>query len=380
MNQVKRCDSDGRSMENDVCIYCDETDQAKFSGREHVIPQAFGKFGAKTPTLRCVCDGCNAIFGRQLDQMLARDTPEGVSRYHQGIYSSEMRLQQRLRVMFSDEEEAGEFVGAELEGIDPTNGQLMPLATQLHIRNQQTGETEVLIRKHLDTFIFSERCYGAPGERELFIYAATKEEHDSFIIELNRAGFNLQMDGPSFSGVKPSVVEDGTPTFGVRVEATFDDLHRRALAKILINFAAYYIGREIVDLPEWKSIKKFVRYGAGELGARLSNKPFWTGQETSSHRFSDAINIRLENHPSGILGVIQFYNLPSYELLLVEGGLLSNEMAARFERGTEPMFGARLTVQKNDYEQASGFRASIAFTPREIDGLRFNSLMNLASK
>ena len=57
-----------------TCIYCDEDDPAKFSGREHVIPQAFGTFGGQTPTLKCVCDPCNGALGRELDQMLARET------------------------------------------------------------------------------------------------------------------------------------------------------------------------------------------------------------------------------------------------------------------------------------------------------------------
>jgi hypothetical protein len=75
------------------CIYCLQTDPGRFRGVEHVIPQGFGRFGSETPTLDCMCDDCNAYFGRELDQLLTRDTYEGISRY------SRARLDRTLRVV-----------------------------------------------------------------------------------------------------------------------------------------------------------------------------------------------------------------------------------------------------------------------------------------
>jgi hypothetical protein len=46
--------------------------------------------------VNCVCDDCNAYFGRELDQLLARDTIEGVSRYARGQLSSESRAQKGM--------------------------------------------------------------------------------------------------------------------------------------------------------------------------------------------------------------------------------------------------------------------------------------------
>ena len=79
-------------MSNDKTrIYCSQTDPDRFRGVEHVIPRGFGRFGSETPTLDCVCDDCNAHFGRELDQLLARDTYEGISRYSRGLLSTEAR-------------------------------------------------------------------------------------------------------------------------------------------------------------------------------------------------------------------------------------------------------------------------------------------------
>lgn len=324
-----------------ACIYCGEGDPAKFSGREHVIPQAFGTFGAKTPTLKCVCDPCNGALGRELDQMLARETLEGLARYGQGRRSKEMRPQRRLRFSLADEAEAGGMLGAAIVGLDPTTNELMPLATQLQIENRQTGKIDIFTRAELGRFTLPDEVYGPAGERKLNIFAPSKAEHDAFLDELNQAGFDMRMAGPSELGINPSVDDTGQATLGVHVEGTFDDVHRRALAKILVNFAAFYLGDE-VNSARWTDLKRFIRYSEGKLGARLSgSRPFWNGQETETTRFPDAINVRLENHARGVVGVIQFYNRYTYELLLLEGERLDQEIAARFEDGEEPTFGVR---------------------------------------
>jgi hypothetical protein len=80
------------------CIYCLKDSDVTFRGVEHVIPEAFGTFGSNTPTLHCVCDDCNAYFGRVLDQLLARETIEGISRYTRGQLSRESRAQKRLEI------------------------------------------------------------------------------------------------------------------------------------------------------------------------------------------------------------------------------------------------------------------------------------------
>ncbi len=315
------------------CIYCGERDPERFSGREHVIPQAFGKFGTQTPTLKSVCDGCNAAFGKELDEMLSRDTFEGVLRYRQGKFSSEKRVQRRLRFTLADEGEAGQFVGAAVLGVDPTNNELLSLATQLHVRNHSTGRMDIFRRDQRIPVVLPDAIYGPAGQRELVVYAPSKVEHDAFILELNAAGLDLRMDGTHVSGITPSVDTHGSETLGVYVEGVFDQLHRRALAKIFVNFAAFYLGVDTVNAREWDDLKTFIRHGEGQLGARMSDKPFWTGQETEELRFPDAINIRLENHVRGIIGVIQFYNHVTYELLLVEGLHLEREVAARFAEG-----------------------------------------------
>src|SRR5271157_5533602 len=69
------------------CIYClEDKSQDYFSGREHVLPQSFGKFNGQNLILRGkVCDECNSFFANNLDNFLARDTYEGFLRFSQGV-------------------------------------------------------------------------------------------------------------------------------------------------------------------------------------------------------------------------------------------------------------------------------------------------------
>ena len=108
-------------------------------------------------------------------------------------------------------------------------------------------------------------------------------------------------------------------SFLVEIASEVDKSHKRALAKILMNFVAFHLGRDEALAPRWDFLRRYVRTGDGEIKARLSARPFWTGQETDQLRFQDdSINVRIENLQGNIVGAIQFYNLHTYEMILVD--------------------------------------------------------------
>jgi hypothetical protein len=327
----------------ELCIYCGSTDPSLFKGREHVVPQSFGKFGSATPVLDCVCDDCNAYFKRELDQPLARETLEGVGRYKRGKLSRESRPQRKLQFALGEGEETGEFAGAILQGVEPTTGNLMPVEVQLQVRNRNTGEYDMFFRRNLSTLVIEPEIYGELGARDWRVFAPSKAEHDEFVAELNARGIDFRPGAP-FEYPVPHVREGEAPSVPVYVTGTVGVIEKRALLKVILNFAAKYLGQAEVLKLEWRSAFRFVRYGEGEVLARISEKPFWTGQETDEERFADdSINIRIENHPRGLLGVIQFYNLLTYEFLVIPEYAIpaATEFAARFTPGQLPMFGQR---------------------------------------
>ena len=338
------------SISKMACIYCNQTEPARFCGVEHVIPQAFGRYSSETPTLNCVCDDCNRFFGRQLDQLLARETPEGLGRYSHGQLSSERRQQRRVAISLADSSEAGAFAGMRVN-VDGTTGQLMAPAAQFLVHNFSSGEDEAYLLHQIADLTLPEADYGRPGTDgqpgtwRCKVFASSEQEHAEMIMALNAAGIAFQA-GPAFK--VPGNAEGDRPTsFLVEIEAEIDKPHKRALAKVLMNFVAAYLGCDEARSARWDFLRRYVRWGEGEIRARLSQRPFWTGQETEDLRFEDdSINVRIENVGADVVGAIQFYNHHTYEFILVEGGSLGagQEIGRRYTVGAAPIHGDKRPV------------------------------------
>jgi hypothetical protein len=334
------------------CLYCEEDDVSAFRGREHVLPQSFGTFGPDTPVLDCVCDACNAFFGRTLDRTLARETLEGIFRYKTGIQSSQARPQQGLRFTLDENEETGAYAGALVRGVDGTSGKLLGLVPQFHVLNRTTGQYEKYAIEEIMNLTLSDHIHGGPGARNYRVLASSKEDYEAVLEELRKAGISFREQGQlPVPSLAPG--ERGKPlTLPVIVEGEIDDVHKRALVKILINFATFYLGPAETRKAEWEPVRRYVRYGEGAMRMRLSEKPFWDGQETQEYRFqSDSCNIRLENLDGKVVGVIQMYNLFTYEFILVDPYHLlpHQEIAYRFTRGNKPVKGVKRVASNHPH-------------------------------
>lgn len=338
-------------MPNDrICIYCPQADQSRFRGVEHVIPQGFGRFGSGTPTLDCVCDDCNAYFGRELDQLLTRETYEGISRYTRGQLSSQARPQKRVSLALADPAEAGAFHGLRVS-VDGTTGQLMPPTAQFHIHNFKKGKDEVYFLPQISHLALPEADYGKPGANgekgtwRCKILAPSPEAHNAMVEALQQAGIDFR---PGTPFEIPWGEETATPpSFLVEITSEIDKPHKRAIAKILMNFVAFHLGRDEVLQPRFDFLRRYVRNGEGEIKARLSERPFWTGQETDKLRFrDDSINVRIENLNGHIIGAIQFYNFHTHEMILVENASLrpGQEIGRRFTPGALPVEGEKRPI------------------------------------
>lgn len=333
-----------------TCIYCDQTEPARFRGVEHVIPQAFGRYSSETPTLDCVCDDCNAYFGREFDQLLARETPEGLGRYSHGLLSSERRRQRRVKLSLADPKEAGAFAGMRVD-VDGTTGQLMAPVAQFLVHNFRSGEDETYLLHQIADLTLPEADYGRPGFNgqpgswRCKVIASSEQEHAQMIAALNAAGIAFE-PGPALEA--PSRIGGEKPaSYLVEIEAEVDKPHKRALAKILMNFVAAYLGCDEARTPRWNFLRRYVRWGEGEIRARLSKRPFWTGQETEDLRFeNDSINVRIENLGGDIVGAIQFYNQHTYEFILAEGSALGDdqEIGRRYTPGAAPIHGEKRPI------------------------------------
>jgi hypothetical protein len=183
------------SHDTGICVYCGNTNPTEFIAREHVLPQSFGTFGPQTPTLHCVCDRCNSFFNKELDQLMARETLEGITRYKKGIFSREVRAQKEMRFSLAEDGEAGPFGGAVIAGVDGKTGRLLALVAQFHAFNITTGRYDKFTREQIPGLKLPEEVYGKPTERQYRVLAASQEDHDAIIHELRNAGIPYRERG-----------------------------------------------------------------------------------------------------------------------------------------------------------------------------------------
>jgi hypothetical protein len=320
------------------CIYCKCDDPQKFRSVEHVLPHSFGTFGTETPTLKgAVCDDCNQFFKRDLDQVFARESLEGLTRYKKGILSSEARPQQLLKIAIPNKPSMGPAAGV-LVWIDGTTGKISAPFGQVHFPHEATGEYRVVLKADLLKFDWRSGGY---SDRSLKVFCRDADEHDEIVQLLGQIGIDFKPHAPIDDPSKMHADADGA--MELEIEGTIDHTIKRALVKILMNFAARYIGIDEVLRPEWDKARNYARFGTDPLPARTSGRPFW-GEESLHWRLEDdSYNLRIEIVGNDVVGAIQLFNLNTYEFKLIEGYdfPLQKEVAARFTPGLRPHFGEK---------------------------------------
>jgi hypothetical protein len=227
----------------------------------------------------------------------------------------------------------------------------MPPAAQFHVHNFRTGKDEVYLLPEIASLTLPEVDYGRSGTNgekgtwRCKIFAPSREAHDGMVDALQRAGIDFR-PGMHFQNPWASEAPE-PPSFLVEITSEIDKPHKRAIAKILMNFVAFHLGRNEALRPRWDFLRRYVRYGDGEIKARLSHWPFWTGQETEQLRFrDDSINVRVENLGGNVVGAIQFYDLHTYEMILIENDALRSdqEIGRRYTPGELPVLGEKRPV------------------------------------
>lgn len=248
-------------------------------------------------------------------------------RYRNGLFSKEARPQKRVNITLADQAEVGAFKGTRVS-VDGTNDKLMPIPTQFHVRNFTTGKDEVYFLPEIKGLALPEQHYGRPGVDgkkgtwQCRVVAMSEDAHDTMVAELKSAGINFT---PGVPYQLPEYMETETPTsLLVEINYEIDNTHKRAVAKILMNFIAFYLGRDESLRSRWNFLRRYVRYAEGEIKARLSKQPFRNSDEANKLGPPERrINIRIENLNGNIIGAVQFYNTEIIEMIISENEKLS---------------------------------------------------------
>lgn len=248
-----------------TCIYCQRTDPECGFTREHVIPEALGRFEGDVITLTHeVCGECNQYFGDRLELFLNRDSAEAMFRFRYGLKDpAEVSKMFGGRVLVRLPRDGSKWGGAYLEFGAPPPGEKEPfvgLAPQLAYKRRD-GEnwayfSEEDLRERAEEVKETVARDCTPAR---VLWAEPGEARDRLLALLAEKGLAFK--------VQKEIVEtlpafkDGRVT--AELQFTFDSALARAVSKIGFNYLAKTQGAELALRAEFDPVRRFVRYGEG---------------------------------------------------------------------------------------------------------------------
>ena len=234
-----------------VCIYCRATG-VPFS-REHVIPEAFGKF-ENNFVLTFVCGACNQFFGDELELVLGRNSREAILRLHHGVKAPAGAAQLKYDNAELTVAEPGPWRGARIMlAADPT-GRRLDTRPQPQVGFKNEGETDwkwvsevALTDSIVDPYRKSPALIQVIGP--------SQDDIDRLTAKLNTLGINFNS-----KGLLPQPArEDGTML--TKLASKVEDRILRAIGKIAGNYVAHIHGAQFFLQADFDDYRNWVRYG-----------------------------------------------------------------------------------------------------------------------
>lgn len=240
------------------CIYCKKDRLPSFyKKREHVIPQAFGRFSPDNFVLKnCVCDECNQHFGDKIELFLGRDSFESIERLRHGIKpKGPLKDRKRIKSRIKSGPWKGTIVKERcfLEtghiGIEKT-----VQAGFYHTERNEYDFFEVTDIPSAKDLV--EMGY-AVKNAQIWLIAEDGEELNTLIKLLKEQGIEVSS--------KTDLIVPNFPGEIVPVETaiTLDRTIMRGLCKIAFNYLAFVTTPGFVLAPDFDNIRRFIRFDEG---------------------------------------------------------------------------------------------------------------------
>jgi hypothetical protein len=283
------------------CIYCMVNKKAcKFSNREHVIPQAFGKFSPnnlilnkKNKSTKYVCNTCNAKFGDHIDRWLAKDTYEGYilrNKYLNGMFSPNRK---RLSLVVAE----GNYKGLHVE----LTGNIVKPLPQIGLQNHNGTWDYFLLNKiysiKKENYILAGNCLRA-------FFLSNDEAKEIF----NKIGVNYLQ-----KGILPAPTDK---TILCEIESTVDKVVYRAIAKIAFNYFSFFNFKKILLSSNFDNIRKFILIGDINIHIKVDNKPILF-DENRYGRLGHIVTLEINDYGK-IISKVSLFNQLTFTVFLGE--------------------------------------------------------------
>lgn len=282
------------------CPYCRRgRPEVSYEKREHVIPQAFGKFKDNL-IARNVCDECNAYFGRELDEVLARGTLEGWWRHVVGDKPFSNYRHAGTRSRLSVHGESGPWKHMHLHYVPCDTGPRVEVTKQVGFSDDDGGDATYYTLDNVPLPDEVRARFGSPYH--VFCEAfADADEARGFLASLGFPVEGVEMVTDT------GVIADEQP---IRVEnrSRIDSLVFRAVMKIALNYLDS-VCPGLLRLDSLEPACRFVRFG--EPMAYQPVKPS-RGRGTHGHTVFAAYDPDARQ----LVAIVSLYGLFDYKMVL----------------------------------------------------------------
>ncbi|MBS1993992.1 MAG: hypothetical protein JSS83_25950 [Cyanobacteria bacterium SZAS LIN-3] len=253
---------------NRRCIYCTKTLAAERFNSEHVIQECMTEGAGIQEILTleptkhsvCVCKTCNTDLGKMLDEPFGRDSIEGFLRFVKGKKKKKaIENQHWKRVKLKSKGDGILSLGTESKMLFDGKDMFTRPSSQIQIQNIASGELESFEEKNFQQLVerqhefdFSSLTVTATENLTEVEWKALKEKVANLITGLGKK-IESASETKLIGGIEEPVVN-----------ATYDTVLLRAIAKIAFNYMAFVFNEttpEVMFAPGMDAIRAFIKDG-----------------------------------------------------------------------------------------------------------------------
>lgn len=231
-----------------VCVWCRQEKERSAFNAEHVLPQSFGTFEQNFTLIELVCEECNSRFSKELEPYLARDSLEGFDRYGYGLKSPSDFKSLGTRSTTRSEITEGQYAGALGYTIPGRESLGVTPFPQVGFASAEAGPFRWFMLDQLPSLEDLKRD-GHGGSVHIRLCECDPKEATRLLAD---------------KGIHLTLTETlAPPTDRVWVEQVFRPQlpHRRALAKVALNYVAFQFGRDVALEPRFDAVRDLVLRG-----------------------------------------------------------------------------------------------------------------------
>jgi hypothetical protein len=282
--------------------------------RDHVIPEAFGRFKHNLVLKDCVCAGCNSYFGNELELILGRDSGEALLRLRYGIKPPNEAREVRNRRITLTVHVPRPWMGARIILVPDPSGTALEteLVPQVAFRVSPESDWLWFTEGQLEKQELPEVCKQKGIEIRVMAPSAVASER--IIQKLKNLGIDFRKKGV----LEQPITDDGTMLTQALYEV--DQTILRAIGKIAFNYAAYVHGAEVVLAPDFDHFRRYVRYAEtppiSPVVYPTSRRILFDESRVVHMTNGHLVTFDWNANGDGLLGQVSLFNSITYLVLL----------------------------------------------------------------